>query len=169
MTLAVGLNLLFLTGRSGGAGRYARELVPALLDAEADLRLTAFVGMDAPDELFEQPWSERVDWERLPVRVAGKTHLLAQMTAVPAIAARRRLEVVHSPANIGPLVTPRAARVITLLDVIWLHQGEDWEQGRAARAFAILSRLAARNADRVITIDIRLDGAGRIHVLDVGM
>jgi glycosyltransferase involved in cell wall biosynthesis len=152
LTLAVGLNLLFLTDRSGGAGRYARELVPALLDAEADLKLTAFVGADAPDDFLEQPWSNRVHWERLPVRIAGKAHVLAQMTALPVIAARRHLDVVHSPANIGPLVTPRVARVVTLLDVIWLHQGEDWERGRAARAFALLSKVSSRNANRVIAI-----------------
>jgi glycosyltransferase involved in cell wall biosynthesis len=68
------------------------------------------------------------------------------------LAPRRRLDVLHSLANIGPLVTPRVARVVTLLDVIWLHQGADWEAGAAARGFASLSRLCARNADRVLTI-----------------
>ena len=46
--LEVGLNLLFLTPTAAGAGRYATELLPALLEAEPDLRLTGFVGADAP-------------------------------------------------------------------------------------------------------------------------
>ena len=148
----VGLNLVFLTDRSAGAGRYVQELLPALLDAEPELRMTAFVGADAPTELLDQPWSGRVEWKHFPVTVTARTHLLAQMAAIPVVAARRGLDVIHSPANIGPLATPGAARVVTLLDVIWLHQGERWETGRAASAFARLSAVCARNAHRVLTI-----------------
>jgi glycosyltransferase involved in cell wall biosynthesis len=116
------------------------------------VELTAFVGADAPDEFVGDPRAEGVDWVRLPVRVAKRTHLVAQMAALPALVWRRRLDVLHSPANIGPLFTPGAARVVTLLDVIWLHQREQWDQGRAARAFGHLARMCARNADRLLTI-----------------
>jgi glycosyltransferase involved in cell wall biosynthesis len=150
--LRIGLNLVFLVEGSGGAGRYALELLPALLAVAPEAKVTAFVNRDAPSALFDREWSDGVDWVRLPLGIAGKAHLAAQMTVVPGIAARRRLDVLHSLANIGPLVTPRVARVVTLLDVIWLHQGADWESGAAARGFASLSRLCARNADRVLTI-----------------
>ncbi len=159
--LRVGLNLLFLVEGAAGAGRYASELLPSLLDAEPELRLTAFVGKEAPAALFEQKWSDRVDWARLPVGPGSKAHVPAQMTALPAAARRRKLDVLHSPANIGPLVTLGVARVVTLLDVIWLHQGEGWEGGRAAEMFARLSRVCARNADRVLTIS----GAAREDIV----
>ena len=74
------------------------------------------------------------------------------MTAVPLAAARRKLDLLHSPANLGPLFTPGVAHVVTLLDVIWKHQKEAWEEGPVARGFGALSRLVARNADRVIAI-----------------
>lgn len=114
--------------------------------------MTAFVGADAPDEVVADRRSRDVDWVRLPSRVASRTHLLAQMTVLPALARRRRLDVLHSLANVGPLAAPGVHRVVTLLDAIWLHQGEQWDSGRAARGFAFLSGLCARRADRVITI-----------------
>jgi glycosyltransferase involved in cell wall biosynthesis len=152
VSLRVGINLLFLTTESSGAGRYVQELVPALLDVEPTPELTAFVGSDAPAEMLESSWSDRVDWVRYGVGVSSRAHLVAQLAAIPVTAKWRSLDVIHSPANIGPLWAVGTARVVTLLDVIWLHQREAWEAGRAARAFALLSRMSARTADRVLTI-----------------
>jgi len=42
--------------------------------------------------------------------------------------------------------------VITLLDLIWLHQQEAWDSPRAIRNLALFSRVSARTAHRVITI-----------------
>ena len=52
--LRVGLNLVYLVEGSGGAGTYARELIPALLAVEPATRITAFVGRSAPAD-----WSAR--------------------------------------------------------------------------------------------------------------
>ena len=122
------MNLLFLTPTAAGAGRYATELLPALLEAEPGLRLTGFVGADAPPDLFEHDWSRRVTWTRFPTQTRLKTHIPAQMTVVPLAAARRKLDLLHSPANFGPLFTPGVAHVVTLLDVIWKHQKEAWKK-----------------------------------------
>jgi glycosyltransferase involved in cell wall biosynthesis len=148
----VGLNLMFLVDEAGGAGRYASELVPALLEADSDLALTGFVNRDAPVSLFEADWVGAIDWVRLPTRFSNKTHLAGQVTALPAIAARRGLEVVHSLANGGPPVTPRVRRVVTLLDLIWLHQQEAWGSRAAFRTMAAMTRVSAKTAHRVITI-----------------
>jgi glycosyltransferase involved in cell wall biosynthesis len=148
----VGLNLMFLVDAAGGAGRYAEELVPALLDVDATLGLTVFVNRDAPARLARADWADKVDWVRLPTRFSNRTHLLGQATALPAVAARRRLDVVHSLANGGPPLTVRAKRVVTLLDLIWLHQRDAWGTPAAVRTMAILTRISARTAHRVITI-----------------
>jgi glycosyltransferase involved in cell wall biosynthesis len=148
----VGLNLMFLVDAAGGAGRYASELVPALLEADSDLALTVFVNRDAPASLADADWAGDVDWVRLPTRFSNKTHLAGQVTALPAVAARRRLDVVHSLANGGPPVTPRVKRVVTMLDLIWLHQQEAWGSRAAVRTMAALTRISARTAHRVITI-----------------
>lgn len=150
--LHVGLNLVFLVEDSAGAGRYVAELLPALLTVEPETRITAFVSSEAPPNLFAQEWSDEVDWVRLPVTTRTPLHLVAQSSAIPALARRKRLDVLHSPANGGPPVTPGIARVITLLDLIWLHQQDAWDSPRAVRTLAFLSRLSARTAHRVLTI-----------------
>jgi len=150
--MRVGLNLVYLVERAAGAGRYAYELLPALLETEPGIHVSAFVSRDAPPDLRRQSWAEEVDWVELPVRFSNRTHLLGQVAALPVIAARRRLDVVHSLANGGPPLTFRAAKVVTLLDLIWLHQGEAWDSARAVRSMALFVRLSARAADRLITI-----------------
>jgi glycosyltransferase involved in cell wall biosynthesis len=148
----VGLNLMFLVDEAGGAGRYAHELVPSLLEVEPGLRLTVFVNRDAPAGLAESEWAGDVEWVRLPTRFSNRTHLPGQAFVLPIVAARRRLDVVHSLANGGPPVTAGARRVVTLLDLIWLHQGEAWGTRSAVRTMALLTRISARTAHRVITI-----------------
>jgi glycosyltransferase involved in cell wall biosynthesis len=174
----VGLNLMFLVEGAGGAGRYAEELVPALLQAEPTLRLAIFVNRDAPRRLAGAEWAGDVDWVRLPTRFSNRTHLFGQATAIPVIAARRRLDVVHSLANGGPPLTVGARRVVTLLDLIWLHQREAWGTPAAVRTMAVMTRISARTAHRVITISeaarddlVRHFGldAGKIDVTPLGV
>ena len=150
--MRVGLNLMFLVDAAGGAGRYAQELVPALLEAEPGLELTVFVNRDAPAWPTRADWARDVAWVRMPTRFSNKTHLPGQAFALPVVAARRRLDVVHSLANGGPPLTPRVRRVVTLLDLIWLHQREAWGTPAAVRTMALLTRISARTAHRVIAI-----------------
>lgn len=150
--MKVGINLMFLVDQAGGAGRYAEELVPALLEAEPGLRLTVFVNRDAPAALAAAPWAGEVEWARLRTRFSNRTHLPGQAFALPVIVARRGLDVVHSLANGGPPLTIGARRVVTLLDLIWLHQREAWGTPSAVRTMAILTRVSAKTANRVITI-----------------
>jgi glycosyltransferase involved in cell wall biosynthesis len=143
---------MFLADAAGGAGRYAFELAPALLEAESSTKLTVFVNRDAPAELRAQPWAGEVEWVELPVRLSNRTHLLGQAGALPVVSRRRRLDVLHSLANGGPPVTPGVARVVTMLDLIWLHQREAWGTTAAVRTMAVLTRVSAWSAHRVITI-----------------
>jgi glycosyltransferase involved in cell wall biosynthesis len=164
--LAVGMNLLFLGERAAGAGRYVRELMPALLQVDPNLRLVAFVSRGFPCDLLEQPWADSVEWVRVPVEVGGRRQLLAQFTAIPALAAAKRLDVVHSPANVGPLVMPGVAGVVTLHDLIWLHHGELWGSARAVDTTKRLSLYSARRARRVIAIS---EAAGEDFVTTLGL
>jgi glycosyltransferase involved in cell wall biosynthesis len=111
-----------------------------------------FVNRDAPAGLRAQPWAGDVEWVELPVRFSNRTHLLGQTGALPFAARRRRLDVLHSLANGGPPITPGVARVVTMLDLIWLHQREAWGTPSAVRTMALLTRVSARSAHRIITI-----------------
>ena len=135
--LRVGLNLIFLQQASGGAGRYARELPGALLAAEPETEIHVFVSRDAPEDLQAEPWAQAVRWVHCPIDThafKARAHLIFQFTALPLLAAARRLDVLHSPANVGPVRTPRVASVLSLLDVIWMLPPEAWGEASSGRA-----------------------------------
>jgi glycosyltransferase involved in cell wall biosynthesis len=149
--LRIGLNLVFMGEHAGGVGRYASELPGALLAAEPETELHVFVSSDAPTSLYEQPWAGSVRWVKVPVRLGGRVlPLLAQFAALPALARARRLEVLHSPANTGPVLTPGLASVVSLHDLIWLHRPDEWEPSRRAQLqMRTLVRHCVRHADRL--------------------
>jgi glycosyltransferase involved in cell wall biosynthesis len=155
--MRVGLNLLFLVETSGGTGSYARELMPALLREEPGLELTAFVNRDAPESLLSEPWAGEVDWVRIPFRLVhaglrgNVLSMASQWGALPVLAARRRIDVVHGLANVVPLVSPSVATVVTLLDLIWLRFPDTMARWPTFLMKQTAPR-CARSADRVIAI-----------------
>src|SRR5271155_1833644 len=129
--LRIGLNLVFMGERAGGVGRYASELPGALLAAEPETELHVFVSSDAPPSLYEESWAGSVRWVKVPVGFGDPLlPLLAQFAALPVLARARRLDVLHSPANTGPVLTPGLASVVSLHDLIWLHRPDEWEPSR---------------------------------------
>jgi glycosyltransferase involved in cell wall biosynthesis len=155
--LRVGLNLVYLVERSGGAGTYARELIPELLRAEPGIQITAFASRELDPADRATPWGREIEWVGLPVTV---THgppwnallaLRAQWLALPRIAARRKLDVVHGLANVAPAVAPGVATVVTLLDLIPMHHPEAMT-GRERLGWRLWGVSSARRADRVIAI-----------------
>jgi glycosyltransferase involved in cell wall biosynthesis len=151
--MRVAMNMIWLGPASGGAGRYARELIGALLALRPDLRLHLVVSRDAPEDLRAEPWAADVRWEVMPVRLSGPPfHLAAQFGGLPALAIARRVALVHGLANVVPLRIPRVRSVVTLLDLIWLHEGAAWGDARAVRAVRRLSLMSARGADRVLAL-----------------
>ena len=156
-TLHVALNLTFLHEQSGGVGRYARELVPALLELEPGIRITAFVSRELPQSVREAPWARELNWIELPVRTSGgppgtfAIATAAQWAGLPLLAAMRRVQLVHGLANVAPLWMPGAATVVTLLDLVWLAYPETMTPA-ATRGMKLVALPSVRRADRVIAI-----------------
>jgi glycosyltransferase involved in cell wall biosynthesis len=148
--------MLFLGDRAGGVGRYALELPGALLAAEPATEVYVFISRDAPAELHNSSWALDVRWVTLPVGLQGPpVHVAMQFAGLPPLALGRRLQVLHSPANTGPVITPGLASVVTLHDLIWLHRAAEWEAStRAHRAMRLLVRHCVRHADRVLSDSI---------------
>ena len=169
--LRVGLNLVYLVRESGGAGRYARELIRAIHTRAPGTRITAFVSSEAPDDVVRAEWAEPVDFVRLPVTVThgppGNFALTmgAQWGVIPWLAARRRLDVVHGLANIAPLVAPRVATVVTVLDLIWIRFPQTLDR-RATAGMKLTTPPSARRATRVIAIS---EAAKRDLVATLGL
>jgi glycosyltransferase involved in cell wall biosynthesis len=151
-SLRAGLNLSYLVADSGGSGRYARELIPAMLRTEPSLELTAWIGSTAPETLTREPWAGEVRWERLPVPGVGSPwHFWHELVAMGFAARRHQLDVIHGLAYLIPAVTPGLASVVTTLDVIWMHE-RDALSATARTVMRTLAPLCAHRADRVIAI-----------------
>jgi glycosyltransferase involved in cell wall biosynthesis len=93
-----------------------------------------------------------VEWSVLPKGPESHWNVHETLLALPVLARRRHLDVLHSPANVGPVVLPGVANVLTLHDLIWLREPElVGMSARARTTTRLLARAAARAADRVIT------------------
>ena len=149
--LTVAFNLLFMGEQAGGIGRYSRELVRAMLAVEPDTRIVCLVGRDAPADLREEPWADSVRFRRLPFAMASRPpfHVAYQLAGLPG--ALRGVDVLHSPANIGPLRCGVPA-VMTLHDLVWIHHPAEWEDERTAARMRRVAVRCAHRADRVIAI-----------------
>lgn len=155
--LHVALNLFYLVERSGGAGTYAQELLRGIFAAEPETRVTAFTSKEIPPAYVARDWGGQVDWVPMPFTV---THgppgnfvatMGAQWGAIPLMAARRGCDVIHGLANIAPLVAPRVATVVTVLDLIWVRYPHTMER-RATVGMKLVTPPSAHFADRTIAI-----------------
>ena len=154
--LHVGLDLLFWHPRAGGMARYARELTIAMRALEPDLRVTAYVSSEMPED-GPQALGDGVHVVRYPVTVthgppwSAVSHVWAHWGQLAWHAARNGVDVVHGPANFTPLWAGRVARVVTLHDLIWLRDRGASMGMRSTIAMQLTALPSAWRADRVLT------------------
>jgi glycosyltransferase involved in cell wall biosynthesis len=172
----VGLNLIYLVpGETGGMEVYARELIPALVDAAPQVRFTAFVNREAAAR--GGPWGELLPAVTVPVNARRREQwVLGEQALLPALAARAGVDVVHSLASTAP-VWGRFRRVVTVHDLIYARFPEA-HSGIRDRGMRVLVPLAVRRSRRVIAIShstcrdlVELLGtpAGKIDVVPQGL
>jgi glycosyltransferase involved in cell wall biosynthesis len=144
----VGLNLVFLVpGETGGMEIVARELIPALVEARSDLRLTAFVNLETA-ESRDAPWRELVRTVPVPVRARRRTEWVrGEQQLLPRLAARERVDLLHSLGSTAPAWGP-FRRVVTVHDLIYRFYPETHGRVRAL-GMRLLVPLAVRRAHRV--------------------
>ncbi len=148
MTLHVGLNALHLVpGETGGGETYVRRLVPALLGARDDLRLTVFAGREAHPALAAELKGAEV--VRLPVTARSRVRrVLAEQTLLPRAARRAGIDLLHNTLNTAPALSG-VPQVTTIHDVIYKRFPET--AGLLTAGVAILVPLAARRSRRIVT------------------
>jgi glycosyltransferase involved in cell wall biosynthesis len=142
------VDLLFYTGTKGGMESYVREVYSRLAADDPELE---FVGY-ASSELATTgaPWfpgpvidsgisgENRIAWAR------------GELFAVARAARRHRADLVHCPANFGPLRS-RVPVVLTIHDLLAFRHPE-YVPGAYSRVLRTMIRAAARTARRVITV-----------------
>jgi glycosyltransferase involved in cell wall biosynthesis len=162
----IGLNLIFLVpGETGGMEVAAREVIPELVaQAPAGTRFTAFVNREAA-EAKDGPWGELVPAVTVPVRARDRVQwVLGEQTLLPVLAARARVELVHSLASTAPL-WGRFRRVVTVHDLIYARFPEA-HAGMRDKGMRVLVPWAARRSQRVIA-DSHSTRADLIELLGV--
>ncbi len=145
----VGLNLIFLVpGETGGMETYARELIPALVAARPDLRLTAFINREAA-AAADGPWGQLIPTVTVPVHarrrvewVRGEQQLLAPRARAAGV------DLLHSLASTAP-AWGRYRRVVTVHDLIY-RAYPDSHAGLLSLGMRVLVPLAAHRSHRVI-------------------
>jgi glycosyltransferase involved in cell wall biosynthesis len=138
---------------------YARELISAMLAAAPKTRFTAFVNKETGDSL-----AELLRTVTVPVRARNRVQwVLGEQTLLPGLAARERIDLIHSLASTAP-VWGRFRRVATVHDLIYARF-PDAHAGIRDRGMRVLVPLAVRSSHRVIAISksTRDDVVERFH------
>ncbi len=145
----VALNAHLLSSKAGyrnaGVSQYIEALLRTLPAASSDLQLMAYVGADAPGPFPGwQVRRSRLPGDRPPLRI------LWEQGVQPATLWRERVDLVHAPVNVGPLVRTCPV-VVTVHDLSFLLYPGTF---RAAHRLyqSLLACHTARRADRVIAI-----------------
>ncbi len=175
----IGLNLIFLVpGETGGMEIAARELIGALLaEAPAGMRFTAFVNREAAAADFAAPWGAQLTAVTVAVNARNRVQwVLGEQTLLPALAARARVDLMHSLASTAPL-WGRFRRVVTVHDLIYTRFPEA-HAGVRDLGMKALVPAAGRRSDRVIadSLSTRKDliellgiAPARIDVVPLGL
>jgi len=149
----IGLNLIFLVpGETGGMEVYARELIDALLEeAPDDVRFTAFINRETAS-VPDGPWgTDRLATVTVPVHARSRMQwVLGEQGPLPLLAARAKVDLLHSLASTAPLWGP-FKRVTTVHDLIYARLPEA-HAGLRDRGMRLLVPAAVRRSDRVIAI-----------------
>jgi glycosyltransferase involved in cell wall biosynthesis len=126
---------------------YARELIPALLDAEPDLRLTSFINRETHGT--PGPWKEVTEQVLVPVHARHRWEWVrGEQQLLPRFAARVGVDVLHSLGSTAP-AWGGFRRVVTIHDLIYrIHPEAHF--GLRAKGMRILVPLAARRSHRII-------------------
>ena len=162
----VGLNLVFLVpGETGGMEVAARELIPALLaEAPPGMRFTAFINREAA-AAGDGPWGELLPQVIVPVNARKRVQwVLGEQAALPPLAARAGVDLMHSLASTAPL-WGGSRRVVTVHDLIYARFPEA-HAGIRDKGMRVLVPWAVRRSDRVIA-DSQSTRADLIRLLGV--
>ncbi|HKN95206.1 MAG TPA: glycosyltransferase family 1 protein [Thermoleophilaceae bacterium] len=143
----IGLNLVFLVpGETGGMEVYARNLIESLLRVRPDLRLTAFVNLNAAGA--PGPWNE-IESVTVPVDSRSRVKwVLGEQLLLPPKVKRAGVDLLHSPANLAP-AWGGFKRILTVHDLIHRTFPEA-HAGVRAKVLSVIMPLGIRRSHRLI-------------------
>ena len=116
--------------------------------AGRELRFTAFINREAA-AAGDGPWGELLPAVTVPVNARRREQwVLGEQALLPVLAARARVDLVHSLASTAPAWGP-FRRVVTVHDLIYARF-PDAHSGLRDRGMRVLVPLGVRRSARVI-------------------
>ncbi len=174
--MRVGIDITALTARHTGVDRYLVNLVEHLAQLPPELRFYVFINWeDRP--LFRDRLPPHFTLIALCLRPRG-FRLFFQQIILPIAAVLLRLDVVHSPSFIMPLVGGRAHHLLTVHDMTTITMPEFHIPLRRSRPFSYGVLRSIRKAELLCVpseavrrdVEARLDGKGdKIRIVPYGI
>ena len=142
------VDMLSYTGTKGGMETYTRELYRELGQMDTGFDFVALASREG----------SRLDLDWFPgdvirSRISGENRLVwafGELVASSVHASRRRADLVHCPATLGPMRTSMPT-VLTVHDMLYWSHPESMVTPFYTRPVMWMERRAAANATRVIT------------------
>lgn len=145
--LRVGIDLTALLPSPTGVDTYLERLVGALAATDSRTRYTVFVNAEDRRRLAEPlPDNFEVHGRCLRPR---PVRLLFQQLLLPAFAVTRRLDVLHSPSFIMPMMRSRPRHLLTVYDMTFFSHPACHERLRRSAPYRRAIVLSLRRADLV--------------------
>ncbi|HEX8598256.1 MAG TPA: glycosyltransferase family 1 protein [Chloroflexia bacterium] len=153
MRVGINAHLLSFSGsyRQAGLSRYIDELLFQIPAVAPDLQFTGFTGNEVLPEAVRdrRPGNltlarSRFPTQRAPVRIAWEQLIL------PGAALRHRLDLLHCPVNVRPVLSP-CPTVVTIHDLVFLRSPESFHPAKR-RYLSAMTGWSARHAAHVIAV-----------------
>jgi glycosyltransferase involved in cell wall biosynthesis len=148
--LRIGFDGRYINDRYHGIGRVASSLLHAMLDIEGDHRFVVFLGAHDLDSRFDI--GRLASDPRVEIVPIGLPLLIPSEHALwPRLIRRHRLDVMHSPYVVGPLISTVPV-VVTVHDLIFeLHP--EYTPRRVLRiAYRAMASASLARASAVIAV-----------------
>ena len=151
-TMRVGINAQKLFDsqdyRNAGVSRYIRGVCAHLPRVPGDERFIVYTNRTVPTWPDVAGKRLRIAPSRLPT-LAPIARIAWEQAALPALAWRDRLDVLHCPLNVLPVAT-RVPVVLTIHDLTFLRYPDRFHPAKQ-RYLAAFTRYAARHAAVIVT------------------
>jgi glycosyltransferase involved in cell wall biosynthesis len=174
--IRVGFDGRYINDRFHGIGRVASSLLEAMLELSADQEFVLFLGRQEVDSRFDvRRFASDPRVELVPLDLP----LLVPIEHVvwPRLIRRHRLDVVHSPYVLGPLMSSVPV-VVTVHDLIFERHPEYTPNRLVRFAYKSMAAASLRRASEVVAVSdaTRRDlehwypaTRGRTHVIPNGV
>ena len=146
--LRIGINGRFLVAKQTGVQRAAYNLLMSLLELDKRNTYVVFTGEEQKtNPVWEKPNVEMV-YSHIKSGENVKNHLWEQFV-LPKLAISAKVDLLHSPANMAPLLF-RGRSIVNIHDLCFIVNPQ-WYSFAFRNLYSLLIPKIARSASRVIT------------------